>query len=637
MSVVFVLALVLFGYITNRGTPELTADMDGATLPRIYFREGGYEVNPLMGYVDEMSVPAVRDTITPLKSNGSLDIRIAGKDVKIKKLIYEILSLDGKKSFGKKEVGKVKEQMTLNVSEGLNESEEAVLKITLVTADKKKVDYYTRIINQDDLHVNECLDFVTQFHTSVMETKESGEISRYLEPDPTADNGTFQHVTLRSDLNHITWGELDPEIVGDIDWNIKETNGVYTAVQLKYQVKRLENDLEKRYNVKEFFKVRYNKERMYLLDYDRTMDEVFDRSGSALDEKGILLGITDKDITYNTNKDGSVLSFVQERELWNYDKEADRLSLVFSFRSEENDDVRNRYDQHEIKIISMDKNGSTTFAVYGYMNRGAHEGQVGVAVYYFDIEQNTVAEKAFIPSNKSFLIAEDELGKLVYYNNKGNMLYVMVDGTLFKVNLEDGKKEKIVKGLEDGQYVASDDGHLLAYQEGLKTQITLFNFLTDKKYKIEEKSGDKIVPLDFVLNDFVYGFTRDGEKGKTISGETVTPMYKLEIRDSKNKVAKTYEEADIYVLDIIIENNMVTLNRVTKKGDLYTGVTRDYITNNEEREDQGVSLKSVSTEHAGRKMYFEYEKELNANNTKILMPKQVLLKIQRRFLLFRII
>ena len=45
------------------------------------------------------------------------------------------------------------------------------------------------------------------------------------------------------------------------------------------------------------------------------------------------------------------------------------------------------------------------------MNRGAHEGEVGVDIYYYDIEKNVVQEKAFIPSTKSFAIAEEELGK----------------------------------------------------------------------------------------------------------------------------------------------------------------------------------------------------------------------------------
>ena len=49
------------------------------------------------------------------------------------------------------------------------------------------------------------------------------------------------------------------------------------------------------------------------------------------------------------------------------------------------------------------------------MNRGQHEGHVGVNIYYYDIEKNDIEEKAFIPSNKSFVIAENELGHMVYY------------------------------------------------------------------------------------------------------------------------------------------------------------------------------------------------------------------------------
>ena len=59
----------------------------------------------------------------------------------------------------------------------------------------------------------------------------------------------------------------------------------------------------------------------------------------------------------------------------------------------------------------MDGDGNVTFAVYGYMNRGAHEGEVGAAIYYYQAEQNNIDEKAFIPSNKSAAVASEELGK----------------------------------------------------------------------------------------------------------------------------------------------------------------------------------------------------------------------------------
>ena len=77
-------------------------------------------------------------------------------------------------------------------------------------------------------------------------------------------------------------------------------------------------------------------------------------------------------------------------------KETDEVSLVFSFAASENTDERNLTNQHEIQLLEADGNGNVTFAVYGYMNRGEHEGQVGVAVYYYNVEQSSVEEKVFI-------------------------------------------------------------------------------------------------------------------------------------------------------------------------------------------------------------------------------------------------
>ena len=73
------------------------------------------------------------------------------------------------------------------------------------------------------------------------------------------------------------------------------------------------------------------------------------------------------------------------------------------------------------------------------MNRGEHEGEVGVAIYYYDMEKNSVEEKVFISSNQSSGSVSNELGKLVYYSVNRDMLYVMVEGTLYEYNL---KKEE---------------------------------------------------------------------------------------------------------------------------------------------------------------------------------------------------
>ena len=79
----------------------------------------------------------------------------------------------------------------------------------------------------------------------------------------------------------------------------------------------------------------------------------------------------------------TIVAFVRERDLWLYNKKTDELSQVFSFANREGRDERSRNDQHAVRIISMENSGSLAFAVYGYMNCGAHEGEVGVGTLLF--------------------------------------------------------------------------------------------------------------------------------------------------------------------------------------------------------------------------------------------------------------
>jgi surface protein len=75
------------------------------------------------------------------------------------------------------------------------------------------------------------------------------------------------------------WGKLEPKIVQEPKIDITETKKAYTSVVLRYQVLcEGDNNKKETYEVKEFFKVLYKKDSFYLLEYDRTMEEIFDTS-----------------------------------------------------------------------------------------------------------------------------------------------------------------------------------------------------------------------------------------------------------------------------------------------------------------------------------------------------------------------
>ena len=106
--------------------------------------------------------------------------------------------------------------------------------------------------------------------------------------------------------------------------------------------------------MKEFFRVRFLVDTIYLLDYNRNMEQVFDGRESDFDENGIILGIIPKDISYEINKDQTSAAFVQAGELWLYESKKGNLTKVFSMPDQEGRDTRGENDQHAVRVIGID-------------------------------------------------------------------------------------------------------------------------------------------------------------------------------------------------------------------------------------------------------------------------------------------
>ena len=79
---------------------------------------------------------------------------------------------------------------------------------------------------------------------------------------------------------------------------------------------------------------------------------------------------------------------------------------------------RNDISQHDIRIVRVDENGDIDFVLYGYMNRGQHEGQTGTAVYHYSAEQNAIEEQFFLRSLKSWEFLKEDMEKLAYVSKK---------------------------------------------------------------------------------------------------------------------------------------------------------------------------------------------------------------------------
>ena len=100
----------------------------------------------------------------------------------------------------------------------------------------RKVNFYTRIEKADDITASQCLTFAQDFHTKAFNKTDVDSLNIYLEPGDESDNTTYQTVNIHSDISHIQWGTMQPQLLGDVRWSIKESNSVYTSLLANYRV-----------------------------------------------------------------------------------------------------------------------------------------------------------------------------------------------------------------------------------------------------------------------------------------------------------------------------------------------------------------------------------------------------------------
>lgn len=624
LAVIFVVAVVIFSFLTNRGDDNTTAGLDGARFPQVSFEINGYNVNKLSGYRKEMDATSLRDTITPV-IHGQVKMVVESNDNQITDIGYSVCSLDGNEELFEETISEPGETISLRVPSDELLDDEKLLKIVL-NVEGQEIYYYTRIMEASGANLKKCLDYAKDFHENAIAKMEDKGIESAIETNAEGDNGTFHHVTIHSDFNHVTWGKLEPQVQENVRWNIKELKNSYTCLELEYQAicKGEENEQDE-YKVEEFFKIRHSAKakKTYLLEYDREMEQIFEPTRQVLGKKGVLLGIADENISYVSNKDGNIVSFVQADELWSYNKEADELTLVFGFDAEEGHDERNLVRKHEIDILNHGNGGNIRFAVKGYMNRGNHEGEVGIAVYYYDVEEESVTEEAFVAYDRA-------LESDVYFNYKLNNLYVLTDGTFHELKLDYRSQNIIAEGLGKDEYKVSSAGNIIAYIEksenDVPQKIVLKNLKADKDQEqlISCAEDEILTPLGFIGSDFIYGVSKLSDAGSTISGKNVVPMYKIEIQNEKGETEMSYEKPGKYILSSKIQDNMITVYLVDKNGTVYTENTEDYITNNKSEQESKIYLESYVTELKERQRRLTFKEGLEGAEPKIVKANQTL-------------
>ena len=634
--IVFFCTLFISSSLYNQGNADMTTTMEQASLPIVHITNEGIAFNTLYGYRQAKDGRLLRDTITPLQTGRRLSFQIDKYDNEIKSLSFEVRSIDGSRLVESTQITNYKEETdairaTVNIKD-LIEKEQEYNWILRLETPTETISYYTRIIDADEYYVAEKLAYVKDFHEKTFDKEKAKELVSYLESNSKGDNTTLSKVDIHCSLSQVTWGNLQITKLTEPDINIQEIEKQTASIRVNYIVQSVKGKNKYRYNVSEYYRIRYTTDRVYLLDFERTMNQIFDTTADVYASNKIMLGIRDADVQMMESDGGSNLAFVNEDQLFCYHTADKKFAYLFSFYDDM--DVRTYHNQHDIKILSIDETGNVTFMVYGYMNRGRHEGRVGVQIYEYNGMLNTIEERIFIPYTKSFAALKADVEQLSYINKNG-IVYLYLDGSILAVHTGEQSYSEVASKLQEGSFQVSASDEMLVWQNASNaydcTKLILMNLNTGVRKEISVKGDKRLLPLGFIGEDLIYGVAHYADIREDYTGSITFPMYAVYIQNEDGDILKNYEQPGTYVIGSTITDNLITLKRVEKDetGDDYREIMDDQIVNNILEESGYNSSEVVATQDYEKIVQLVLKGTIEAKNLKFTEPKEVIFEGSR--------
>ncbi len=623
LVVAFVVTGILTFIFTNKQIEVKVTNLSEATLPVVSFMtDNGMNYNRTFGYTCQPDVAKIRDSITVIPKDMQLDFVIDKYNSQVKSIRYEVRSLDESNLYENTTITEYTDSMgkincTANIKNLIEENVQYLLKIVLTTNNYEEVNYYSRIIYSKDIDVESKLKFAMDFSNNTLSQETLGEVKKYIEPNKSQDNTNFGKIDIHASLAQFGFDELAVEKCENVHVKLNEIEGNNATVVVSYDIEVNDFTNKSSLMVRDSYELTETKSRMYLMDFERTVNQVFDPNNAVMPSSRIYFGIADEFVTEKKCDDkGNNTAFVRNNELWMYKNKAKVLTGIFSFKETEGDNVREANKNHGIKIINVDSTGNMQFAVYGYMNRGSHEGKLGISIYDYNAETSIVNELVFIPSDSGFDVLSKEFGELIYINNN-KVIYIFYNNTLYSIEPNGRECVKIAENIKDGNYIISPDQKIFTYlkqnDKYNSTALEIIKLEDFTKYTIEAGMGDRISLLGYVGSDWAYGVAHASDIKKNQDGTTTFPMYRILIVDKDYNPVKVYGFEDVYVSNVEISGKRLILDRVVKDGDIYVPTDGDQLMNRDENKETS-KLKDlvVSTQVRKKELYLGLPSEVGS-------------------------
>ncbi len=570
LIIIFFAAVYGFSYLLNsHDTAVSTKQMDSPTLPVMMIDYNGTYINRMYGYEVEMSSTFLRDTVTLVPFDRTLNIVIDTFGGNIGEVNYNIISLDDGSIVENGRVKSFEKDGTLltasfHIDDPITMRREYMLRFDLKLGDGSVYYYYTRIVQRNGQNLNWYTDYTQAFYQNCIQKNMTQEMVTQLEPDLSQSNSSLHFMNIHSDADKILWGNLTPVLVKKAVPEILEINETTVSVGLEYVISAQdESGTVNYYSVSEFYRMRKAQEFVVLIDFERTTEQYFGGEASAVTKDGINIGITGKNVRYVTDSTAEIAAFIQNGEIWEYNRTANKASRVFSYHSGPHTDERCEHRDYGLQISNVGEDGTVTFVVYGYMNSGIREGSNGIALYRYDMDDNTTRELLFIESDLSYEVLERSLSRLAYIN-ANNTFFFCYGSSICSVDLENPQVYYIQNDIDYETFVASGSQRLVAWTVESDGEYKLINELdlnTGEVMKLEAPDNEQIKTLAFLGEDLVYGRIRNVDSYEDEIGTVYYPMYNVSLCGIEGNTVKSYQQGGVYIYNVVKDSNILSLKR----------------------------------------------------------------------------
>ncbi len=600
-----VTGFLLYSFLRkNRGSAD-TEDIakSDANIPKLYNVIGDYYINKMYGYSDEMDTMVSDNVLSLMLDDFSMKFRIVDTNIsEVEEFDYSIRTFDTNELVESGDRKKVEgDILDLRLSSLMEENKEYFLQLRLYTKEKT-FNYYTRIIRSDIDFAKKLIDMANTFSNNNFDSNNARDNAMYLESDGTGNARGLEYVTLKSDYEMMSYNgmKLTPS---EKEVKLVNYNGKIGEIHFSYTA-----DTDgKSYNIEENFICKAGSQRLYMLDYTRTMNQRLSKSLQYA--KKIDLGIGNRATNIISSKSGEKLAFLADNKLFLSDSKNEKLELVYTGGNNDS-------------ILPLKFGDSLYFLSYGYNVDDTHIGDVGVSLLKYGWDSKKVSKLAFVKVDVDAASLKESINELAFMVD-GGMLYLKLLDKVVGLDIASGSYVTVAENLEYGKYSISQDKSLLSWNVG--DGLNIYNFATGENKQLDN-ANEVMLPIGYIGSDLVVAIESQNVSS-TINGKSAGNIFeKLSIYNNLLELQKDYTYDNRYIDNIKVSGNRVHIDLYQYDGTNFTRAGEDTIISNKSvKNDSRVSFYTDnfrgknyvidSTKYIESEVSYAKELSIDSNNT----------------------